>query len=222
MTHIHDHYVRVGQIRTRYWSAGNGSRTLLLLHGIGRSIEDWVDTLPAFAKRYRVYALDLVGFGLTDKPAADYSFAFFAEFVHDFLNTLGINRATIIGSSLGGGVALEFAARRPERVDGLVLVGSAGFGRDVSVGLRLVTLPILGEWLTAPDRTNARQTLRSLFHDAALITSERVEQEYRQSARPGVQMAFLRIARALMTPGAGRETGSIRSNRDSSSSLPRF
>lgn len=138
---------------------------MLLLYGIGRSVEDWADTLPAFAKRYRVYALDLVGFGLTDKPAADYSFAFNAERVQEVMDTLGIERVTIIGSSLGGGVALEFAARWPERVAGLVLVGSAGFGRDVSIGLRLVTLPILGEWLTQPDWVSARQTLRALLHD---------------------------------------------------------
>lgn len=203
---VHDQYVRVGEIRTRYWAAGNGPEPLLLLHGIGRSVEDWADTLPALAARYRVYALDLVGFGLTDKPAADYSFAFNAERVHDFLDTLGIDRVTIIGSSLGGGVALECAARRPERVAGLVLVGSAGFGSDVSIGLRLATLPILGEWLTQPSRANARQTLRALFHDAALITPERVEQEYRRSALPGAQTAFLRVARALMTPWGGKRT----------------
>jgi pimeloyl-ACP methyl ester carboxylesterase len=85
-----------------------------------------------------------------------------------------------------------------------VLVGSAGFGSDVSLGLRLVTLPILGEWLTQPGRANARQTLRALFHDAALITPERVEQEHRRSALPGAQSAFLRVARALMNPWGGK------------------
>ena len=78
-------YAKVGPINTRFWALGDEGSTVLLIHGIGGSLEDWILNADALAKHHRVYALDLVGFGRSDKPEASYSLPFFAQFVRDFL-----------------------------------------------------------------------------------------------------------------------------------------
>src|SRR3954469_23012784 len=126
--------------RRVYRIAGSGS-PLLLVHGIGDSSATWRSVIPRLARRHLVLAPDLLGHGQSAKPRADYSVAAYANGMRDLLGVLGIDRVTLVGHSLGGGVAMQFAYQFPERTERLVLVASGGAGRDVSPLLRAATLP---------------------------------------------------------------------------------
>jgi pimeloyl-ACP methyl ester carboxylesterase len=138
-------FVTVHGYRRAYRRAGQGP-VLLLVHGIGDSSSSWVPVMPALAERYTVIAPDLLGHGNSDKPRGDYSVGGFANGMRDLLEVLGIRRATVVGHSLGGGVAAQFAYQYPQRCERLVLVATGGIGRDVTPLLRLATAP-LAEWL---------------------------------------------------------------------------
>ena len=115
---------------------------LWLIHGIGDSSATWEGVIPMLVERgFTVVAPDLLGHGLSDKPRADYSVGGFANGVRDLMVLLGVERATLVGHSLGGGVAAQFAYQYPERVERLVLVAAGGFGAEVSPVLRLAAVP---------------------------------------------------------------------------------
>lgn len=126
--------------RRAFVRAGSGP-PLLLLHGIGNSAQTWAAVLDRLARSHTVIAPDLLGHGSSDKPRGDYSIAGYANGMRDLLSVLDIERATVVGHSLGGGIALQFAYQFPERCERLVLVGSGGLGPELSAGLRLATLP---------------------------------------------------------------------------------
>src|SRR6266571_4321682 len=133
-SHVIHGYRRVFRI------AGSGP-PLLLIHGIGDSSATWRTVLPALARRHLVIAPDLLGHGMSAKPRADYSVAAYANGMRDLLGVLGIDRVTLVGHSLGGGVAMQFAYQFPEKTERMVLVSSGGAGRGVSPLLRAATLP---------------------------------------------------------------------------------
>lgn len=114
---------------------------LWLIHGIGDSSRTWEEVLPLLGDGYTVVAPDLLGHGASDKPRADYSIGGFANGMRDLQVVLGVERATIVGHSLGGGIALQFAYQYPERVERLVLVASGGLGAEVNPLLRAAALP---------------------------------------------------------------------------------
>ena len=126
--------------RVAYRIAGKGP-VLLLVHGMAGSSETWKHVMPALAKQYTVLAPDLLGQGQSDKPRGDDSLGAHANMLRDLLDALGYKRATIIGQSLGGGVAMQFAYQFPERCERLVLVDSGGLGREVTFYLRMLTVP---------------------------------------------------------------------------------
>ncbi|MEV0481659.1 alpha/beta fold hydrolase [Streptomyces sp. NPDC050508] len=126
--------------RRAFRMAGEGP-ALVLIHGIGDSSATWADLIPDLARTHTVIAPDLLGHGASDKPRADYSVAAYANGVRDLLTTLGIESATLLGHSLGGGVAMQFAYQFPERTERLILVSAGGVGREVNPVLRLVSLP---------------------------------------------------------------------------------
>ncbi|OSY36849.1 MULTISPECIES: alpha/beta fold hydrolase [Pseudonocardia] len=126
--------------RRAFRVAGSGP-AVVLVHGIGDSSATWEAVLPALARRHLVIAPDLLGHGNSEKPRADYSVAAYANGIRDLLGVLGIGRATLVGHSLGGGVAMQFAYQFPERTERLVLVGTGGAGPDVTPLLRAVSMP---------------------------------------------------------------------------------
>ena len=123
-----------------YRRAGSGP-ALLLLHGITSSSATWRDVLGGLAEHHTVIAPDLLGHGDSAKPRGDYSLGAFAGGLRDLMVVLGIESATVVGHSLGGGVAMQLSYQHPERVERLVLVDSGGLGREVSPLLRAATLP---------------------------------------------------------------------------------
>jgi pimeloyl-ACP methyl ester carboxylesterase len=128
-----DQYVKVGSINTRFWASGDQGPPVILVHGLGGSVENWVYNIEPLAQRHRVYALDLKGFGRTDKTPLLREMEELMQFVIDFMEVQEIPRASLVGNSLGGGIVLSIAIRSPEKVDKLVLVDNAGMGRDVII-----------------------------------------------------------------------------------------
>jgi pimeloyl-ACP methyl ester carboxylesterase len=126
--------------RVAYLQAGSGP-VVLLIHGITSNSSNWRRVIPALARRFTVIAPDLIGHGRSDKPMGDYSLGSHAACLRDLLVALGHKRATIVGHSLGGGIAMQLFYQHPERCERLVLVDSGGLGREVSMLLRAATLP---------------------------------------------------------------------------------
>ncbi|MER6915963.1 alpha/beta hydrolase [Streptomyces sp. NPDC000594] len=134
--------------RQAYRMAGRGD-AIVLIHGIGDSSSTWAEIIPSLAGRYRVIAPDLQGHGASAKPRGDYSPGAYANGIRDLLSALGVERATLVGHSLGGAVAAQFAYQFPERTERLVLVASGGIGRELTPLLRAATLPGAGLLLAA-------------------------------------------------------------------------
>jgi len=138
-----DRYVEVGGKRIRYWMQGEGP-AVVLLHGLSNSVEFWQYNIASLATRRRVYALDLLGFGKSDKEIGTFSLSYSGSFMAQFMDALGIERATLVGNSLGGAISAQTAVQYPERVERLILVDPAGFGRELSPFLRVWAIPMAG------------------------------------------------------------------------------
>ncbi|HEY0515623.1 MAG TPA: alpha/beta hydrolase [Solirubrobacteraceae bacterium] len=123
-----------------YRQIGEGP-VVMLVHGITSDSSTWERVIPGLARRFTVLAPDLPGHGESDKPKGDYSLGAHASILRDLLAALGHDRATVVGHSLGGGIAMQFAYQFPEACERLVLVDSGGLGREVSLLLRAATLP---------------------------------------------------------------------------------
>ena len=191
-----DQYIKVGKINTRFWALGDQGTTVVLVHGIGASVEDWIFNINALAEHHRVYAIDLVGFGHSDKPSASYTASYQAQFVKDFMEAQDIDHANLIGHSMGGSIALQFVIHFPHIVQKLVLVDSAGLGKELYLPFRLCTLPLLGEWLTRPSRKGTAQLLNDAVYDPALVTDDWVELGYQLAALPGAGGPILSALRS--------------------------
>lgn len=205
---MQDRYVEVDGIRTRYWDAGSGDEAVLLIHGIGRYVEDWLSFIDTLASSHRLVALDLPGYGLSGKPCSfPYTLDAFAGFVGAFLDTLHLDVVSVIGHSLGGAIATRFAIMFPERCHGLILVSSAGLGRGLSLLFKLASIPLVGELLTRPDPSKGEQTMRFIVHDIATITPEMSAFDHAMATQEGAPQAFLKTVRASVNilgqkPGA--------------------
>jgi 4,5:9,10-diseco-3-hydroxy-5,9,17-trioxoandrosta-1(10),2-diene-4-oate hydrolase len=191
-----DLFIQLDGINARYWEVGSEGSSVLFIHGLGGFIENWEPNLEAFSKHHRVYALDLVGCGLTEKPSVPYSIPYFADFVLDFLDSMSIRDVSVIGASLGAGIAIELYLRKPEVVSKLVLLGGLGFAKEMSVELRVSSLPIVGEYLMKPNPDGVEQYLKLLFHDHDLVTDELINFSFERSDLPGAPQAYLATLRS--------------------------
>jgi pimeloyl-ACP methyl ester carboxylesterase len=189
--------VRVGGRSVRYRDTGSGE-PVLLVHGIGRSLEDWAEQHDLLSSGYRVVSVDLPGFGWSDRLEGPTTLKRLGAWLPRFLDELGLTEPVhLMGNSLGGAVAMAFAAENPQRVRDLVLVNSAGFGREVALGLRLLALRPLTRVLLRPRRSAAARSLRDIFHDPSFSTEERVDQAFALAQRP--REAMLEMGRDLGT-----------------------
>ncbi len=179
---------------------------LLLIHGMAGNADTWRDVIGPLSERYIVIAPDLLGHGRSAKPRHDYSLGSFASMLRDLLSTLGVERATILGQSLGGGIALQFAYQYPERCDRLVLVDSGGLGREVSLLLRAFTLPgteYLMPLLFPPVVRNAGNSVSTWLHDRGIRAPSIAEQwrSYVSLTHRENREAFVHTLRAVVDPG---------------------
>jgi 2-hydroxy-6-oxonona-2,4-dienedioate hydrolase len=161
-------------------------KTLILLHGIGASAERWSLVIPTLSRDYRVIAPDIIGFGYSDKPAVEYTMDFFIDFFKSFLDNLGISTASIIGSSLGGHIASEFAIRFPHMVEKLVLVSPAGMMRNSN--------PTLDRYIMAalyPEHQRVYEAFSEMVYDSNAINQEILMDFVNRMNLPNAKYAFM-------------------------------
>jgi pimeloyl-ACP methyl ester carboxylesterase len=157
--------------RRAFVHVGQGP-ALLLIHGIGDNSRTWRNVIPHLAKDHTVIAPDLLGHGRSDKPRADYSVGGYANAMRDLMSVLGVERATVVGHSLGGGVAMQFAYQYPERCERLVLVSTGGVSREVHPILRLASAANADLVLPLLRFTATHLTVRAAFALMRLIGSD--------------------------------------------------
>lgn len=194
------HQVDLYGTRMSFVDEGEGD-PVVLLHGITCSAASWNRLMPALAERHRVIVPDLPGHGWSTRARGDHSIAAFALHVRDLLMGLGVERATVVGHSLGGGVTMQTAYAYPELVGRMVLIASGGLGESVGLALRAATLPG-AEWVLpiAFNRFGARVTkvLARFTNDPRLVTMHELAYSYATLADPAARRAFVTIIRGVI------------------------
>ena len=194
----------------RYVKAGDGP-VVLLLHGLAASLLTWYCNIDALVDAgYRVIAPDLPGYGGSDKPShLDYGPDAAANFVYDFSQELGLERFSLVGSSAGGLIAGLFALEYPAMTEKMVLVGSGGFGREVSWYLRVISLPVVGELVYQPWLNNKMGVTKYLFHRPPGILQELLPEMDRLKLLPRARTAMLNSLRSSVNIRGLRKQGFI-------------
>jgi pimeloyl-ACP methyl ester carboxylesterase len=182
--------ITVDGARVAYRDEGAGE-VLLLIHGLGGSSFSWRAVLPKLSEKYRVIAPDLPGHGQSDKPRGEYSPAAFAVWLRDLLDALGIPKVTVVGHSLGGGLAMQFAHQHRDYCQRLVLLSSGGLGSEVGLLLRMLSLPG-AEFVLALLASRPRI-------DASTVAALREPSTVRESlSNRHYRQAFLRTLRSVV------------------------
>ena len=208
---VEERSVKVDGVPIHYLAVGIGP-PLVLLHGAGDNALDWRWVMLALAATHRVYAPDLPGSPDSARPAVDYSPSFFERFVAAFVDALDIGRATFVGNSLGGLIALRLALSEPARVTSLVLVDSAGLGREVNPAFTSVNVPGIAEAAMPFWRTPAGAYQRALgrtvllfAHPPGSVAREWLVEQCRLALLSGYLEAHVSVLRALVSPLGQRE-----------------
>jgi pimeloyl-ACP methyl ester carboxylesterase len=184
--------------RIHYLQAGNAGSPLILLHGGGIDCAafSWQKIIEPVSSSHRVYAPDLPGYGKSDMPDIQYTMAYYTSFLASFMDVLGLPRVSLLGLSLGGGIALSFTLQHPNRVERLVLADSYGIQPRVSFHLLstlMVKLPFVLEFFNKSlysDRNLVRRTLKRLFCNKDMVTDDLVNQLYDLANQPGAGKAY--------------------------------
>ena len=201
--------------RVNYRIAGEGP-LIVLVHGITSTSECWREVMPWLADDFTVLAPDLLGHGESAKPRGDYSLGAYASGVPDLIVSLGHDKATFVGHSLGGGVVMQLAYQFPERCERLVLVDSGGLGREVNFLLRAATLPL--SEMVLPVLASARildagRAVSSLFGRLGLRAGTDVAElakGHASLADAEARSAFVHTLRTIVDPGGQRVNASDR------------
>jgi pimeloyl-ACP methyl ester carboxylesterase len=194
------------------YRTGGWGPLIVLIHGITSNSATWDRVLPALAQRYTVLAPDLLGHGRSDKLRGDYSVGAHANTIRDLLDALGYRKATFVGHSLGGGVALQFAYQYPERVERLALVAPGGFGKEVTPLLRAASIPGSGPVLAlaaAKPIIEAGTLLTQLLGRLGLhggTDLEEIGRAYALLAERDARRAFLHTLRSVVDLAGQRVT----------------
>jgi pimeloyl-ACP methyl ester carboxylesterase len=174
-------------IRTNYLEAGSGSRHVVLVHGSGPGVTayaNWRLVLPALGEHFHVVAPDMVGFGYSERPDdVRYSLDTWADQTLGLMDTLGIDRAHMVGNSFGGAISLRLATKHPDRVDKLVLMGSMGVEFPITEGLDAV-------WGYQGTVEDMRRVMGYFAYNRELTTDELAKVRYEASMQPGFQESF--------------------------------
>jgi pimeloyl-ACP methyl ester carboxylesterase len=191
-----------------YAEAGEGP-VLLLIHGMGGTLENWREAIEPLARNHLVIAPDLPGHGASGPGGGDYSLGGLAAGLRDLLLALGHERATLVGHSLGGGIAMQFAYQFPEMVERLVLVSSGGLGPEVSPVLRAAALPGADRFIAATAGLGRRigpmigRGLAAVGLRPSADVSE-VLRGYGSLSDPTRRVAFVGTVRAVLDTGGQR------------------
>lgn len=195
--------VDAGGLLTEYLTAGSGD-PMVLLHGLGESATSWRPVMSRLAGSHALYAPTLPGHGDSAKPLADYTPEFFEGWVEHFLGALKLPRATLVGASLGGLVALRLALSQPRPVSALVIVDSAGLGRAINPFQSLLSVPGLGElavaWGKTPLGAWQRSFLRAavMFRNPLRVPPDWFAEQRRLAQVPGAMDRLIAANRAVV------------------------
>ncbi len=181
-------FINVNGYVIRYLEAGSpNGKTMILLHGIGASAERWSRVIPSLSRHFHLIIPDIIGFGYSDKPAVEYTMDFFTnDFLKGFLDSLGISKASIIGSSLGGHISTEFAIRFNHMVEKLILVSPAGMMRKSNATLDRYIMAAL-----YPEYWRVYDAFRETVYDPKAINQETVVDFVNRMNLPNAKYAFM-------------------------------
>lgn len=188
-------YLEVEGARVRYLDEGEGP-AVVLVHGFASSLETWAAVIPELKKSHRVLALDLKGFGWTDRPPGDYSPAAQAKLVQALMDARGVKDAAVVAHSWGASVALALALEAPERVTRLALYDAWVYESQLPTFFHMARAPALGEVLFGlfyGERSDERMALA--FYDQRFVTEQLVEDVEKSLQRPGTRAAALAAVR---------------------------
>jgi pyruvate dehydrogenase E2 component (dihydrolipoyllysine-residue acetyltransferase) len=182
----------------RYAKRGDGAETIVLVHGFGGDLDNWLFNIDALAGKARVYALDLPGHGQSTKKLGEPSLAGLSDALTGFMDAVGIDSAHLIGHSMGGAVVLQTAIDEAARVKSLTLVGSAGLGPEINGAY-------IDGFVTACSRRELKPVLEQLFEEPGLVSRQLVDNVLKYKRLDGVSEALASLARALFANG--RQSG---------------
>ncbi|MHB0856586.1 MAG: alpha/beta fold hydrolase [Anaerolineae bacterium] len=215
-------FVQVNGLRVHYQEAGEGDRTLILLHGLGAGVFGWEPVLGALGERYRVVAYDRPAFGLTERPMpgdwqgrSPYGPEAQVDLVIGLMDALGVERAVLVGHSAGGRIALETALRYPDRIEALVLADPAvyrggGAPAFLRSALALPQMRRIGAWLMYGPRWQADVFLENAWHDPTRI-DQATRVSYRNLWRlPDAERALWELVIATSPGDLSSRLGDVR------------
>jgi len=183
---VEEKFLQIDDNKIRYLESGNSKKTLVLVHGLGASAERWNKVIPFFAENYRVLVPDLIGFGYSDKPLVDYTPDFFSDFLKKFFTATKTERASVVGSSLGGQVSAEFAISHPQDVEKLILASPAGVMEN--------STPALDAYIMAalyPNELNAKKAFELMEGSGDEIPEEIINGFIERMKLPNAKLAFM-------------------------------
>ena len=182
---MQENFIEVEGNKIRYLETGHSKSSLVLVHGLGASAERWSRTIPYFEKDYHLIVPDLIGFGYSDKPVVDYTTDFFSDFLKKFIDSLGIQKPNIIGSSLGGQVTAEYASKNTD-IKKLILVSPSGVMKQ--------STPALDAYIMAalyPNEANAKNAFEMMEGSGSEADPSIVEGFIERMKLPNAKMAFM-------------------------------
>lgn len=196
-------------LTTRVLDTGGSGPVVILIHGLAASIEIWDKIVPTLAKTCRVIAFDLPGYGQSDRPVAAYDAPFFVAQLEAFMDAMSLERAHLVGSSLGASLIVRFSENNLHRIETAVLAAPGGFGRGVHPFLQIPTLPIIGYTLGRPMKLTNIFAVKLAMADQANATWELINMADKYSKMPGGHRAFVRTLKAVIGPSGVKDRDSF-------------
>ncbi len=187
-------FTEVGGLRVRYADRGFGDSVVLLLHGFGGDLGNWMFNLDSLAEKHRVLALDLPGHGESVKTNVDPSLSGMATFVSKFLDVLSVSSVHVVGHSMGGAIAMQLASDSPETVKSLGLICSAGLGPDINSDY-------LRGFVEAQTHQELKLVLQQLFADESLVNLQLVNDILNYKRIDGVEATLNALSETLISAG---------------------
>ena len=171
--------------KIRYLDDGRSDKTILLIHGLGGSAERWLKVIPSLSQKYRVIAPDMIGFGYSDKPSVDYTIEFFGKFLSAFINTIGLKTVILVGTSLGGQIAVECTNTDHYIIEKLILVAPSGTMKQSTAAIDAYMMAAL-----YPNHASAR-TAFEMMSNSCTVDEFTVSNFVERMSIPNAKLAFI-------------------------------